>query len=175
MRGILKAIGSQDVVALQEEFTAYKETAEALNAQMQEQLDAATAQNQQLSAQLADAIAKIAQANAAAEAEANAKAEAEKLAAQEKREKRLVVLKAAVGDEQAEEVFSALESLSDKKFDAVVAAMAQSYDTEAEADAKGVQGVEAVNVIDPVAESAAANEHLKALMQRKYGPAGTKV
>ncbi len=121
--------------SLQAEFDAYRETAEALAAQYEEQLAAVNARVAEMDAMLA-AHAEAEKTKAAAEAAALEQAKVAKA------EARKAALAAAVGDVQGEALFASLEHLPDEQFDAVVKAMTASVDAEAAADADAVQGVE---------------------------------
>lgn len=146
--GFKAAEPSAEMESLKAEFAGYKETAEALAAQMEEQLDVAKKSAAEMAEKLAQAEEKL----AAFEAEAKASAEAQALAAEkakaEKMEARKASLAVAVGDEQAAQMFDALVSLDDSKFEAVVSALAVGIDREAESAAFKEVGVEAQVVVE---------------------------
>lgn len=97
---------------------------------------ALTEQVAQLASQLSEAQAKVAELSSKLEADVAT-------AAQAKLDARKAKLESTVGTVKAEEVFTALSSLDDTQFNAVVSAMETNLQAEADSPTFKEQGVEA--------------------------------
>lgn len=145
------------VAELRAEFDSYKETAEAMVAQAEEQAAS-------LSAQLAEANAKLNAATealtvaAAEKAAAEAEALAQKLAA---RKEKVV---AAIGTERADALLKVTENMDDAAFEAVVSALGVSAETEANSALFKEVGASGEADASQVVESAEMR-----ILKQKYG------
>lgn len=161
--GFKAAEPSAEMESLKAEFAGYKETAEALAAQMEEQLAAAQSAAVGMEQRLVELQSKLDAFEAQAKAEADAREQAAAKLLAQKMEARKASLSAAVGDIQAGAMFAALQSLEDEKFDSVVSALKAGLEAESDSPAFKEQGVDAKSAVPPAQDS-----RLLKQIQEKY-------
>lgn len=150
-----------EAVAVQAQFDAYKETAEADKAQLAEALGIAVEANTALETQVDELKAQV-EALQAAQAESEAKAADAKLAQRRAR------IEAALGSERGEAVMAVTANLTDENFEVVVDAMRAAGDKEAQSPMFQEQGVEAT--ADATVAGTVSKE--MQILRAKYNKAG---